>query len=860
MNIETCFHYRFVGAFWACMLAASAFPRAQAGGGAMDPGWPRLVVSQGMTNTLYQPQLDSWDGQQLVAHAAVALQSAETPQPVFGVVSMAARTVVDKVQRVVQLHDLQLTSARFPAIPEKVEVILAQLRTSAPRQIEVISLDRLEASLALLQQERATPRLPLKNEPPAICFSESPALLITLDGVPVFQPLSGTGLQRVINTRVFLVRDASSGSYFLHFFDGYLTAPSLTGPWTPATQIAKEVKLAEKKAVEAKAVDLLSGQPDPETKKLPTLGRTPVPKLVFATKPTELIVFAGEPQWTSIPGTELLYASNTTGNVFVHVAESRNYVLISGRWFRSPSLHGPWEYVMGSSLPDDFARIPDASPKENVKASVPNTRQAQEAVIANSIPQTFQINRQATRLAVPPYDGEPKLEPIAGTRLQYVMNSATPIIRVDDNAFYACQGGVWFVGLGLRGPWRVATCVPTAIYSIPPSSSLYYVTFVKIDRHDANEVWVSYTAGYSGAYVSGDGVVIYGTGYHYTPWIGTIYVSAPVTYGYGVSPCWTPWAGWAYGFAAGWAWSASYSYWCACPPAPYWGPYGYYCYGSAYNAYGGVTAWGPYGWAGTSGTVYHQSGSWSGATRGAAGYNAWTGNQWATEYGRAYNSSTGARAVGQRGAVENVYTGNYAYGERGAAYNPNTGAAAAGGRVTVGNASTGDTATLGRAAVYNPNTGQTTRVGGIQTENGTVGHIGNDVYASKDGNVYRADGRGGWNEVTRPASPSQAPATSSEVNHAAAKSSPTSGSFNRGTTATAQPSSFSNQNSRQGLQGDFQARQLGERRAQSFQANRPQFGGGGLSSRGGFARRGSTGSAEGVTMKRGQCSRGEGGH
>jgi hypothetical protein len=35
-----------------------------------------------------------------------------------------------------------------------------------------------------------------------------------------------------------------------------------------------------------------------------------------ATQPSELIQFRGEAQYAAIPGTELLYAVNTSGNVF----------------------------------------------------------------------------------------------------------------------------------------------------------------------------------------------------------------------------------------------------------------------------------------------------------------------------------------------------------------------------------------------------------------------------------------------------------------------------------------------------------------------------------------------------------------
>ncbi len=46
------------------------------------------------------------------------------------------------------------------------------------------------------------------------------------------------------------------------------------------------------------------------------------------------------------------------------------------------------------------------------------------------------------------------------------------------------------------------------------------------------------------------------------------------------------------------------------------------CSGVCAAAYGGITARGPYGWAGTSGYIYHQNGPWTGVSRGAAGYNA----------------------------------------------------------------------------------------------------------------------------------------------------------------------------------------------------------------------------------------------
>jgi len=583
------------------------------------------------------------------------------------------------------------------------------------------------------------------NPVPAFIFSTTPATLIQVQGEPVYRAVKGTSVERLLNTRAFIARTAS-GEFYLHLWDGYVTASALSGEWTVARKTPADVAKAEKEAVAAKAVDLLGGQANPETHQRPSLKTTPRPRIYVATVPTELIVFDGPANWMPVADTDLLYVTNTIANVFKYIVDQQTYVLVSGRWFRSPTLAGPWAYVPGQELPKDFAKIPNTSVKENVLASVPGTPQALQAAIANGIPQTAKVNRAATRMPAPVFDGAPQIQPIPGTPLFYVINTATPIIKVDSNAWYALADGVWFVGPSDQGPWRVADAVPTVIYTIPPSSPLHYVTYVRIYSFDSTYVWVGYTPGYYGTVMGPDGVVFYGTGYYYSPWIGSIYLAPPLTYGYDASLAWTPWAGWGYGFAAGWAWGASWSYWCCAPCAPYWGPYYGWCGGAYYNGYGGVTAWGPGGWAATTGNLYSHWGDWSSVARAGAGYNAYTGRAYGYQYGHAYNSVTGTMAAGERGAVQNVYNGNYGYGGRGAAYNPNSGRVAAGGKYTVGNAYSGRQATVARGSVYNPATGRSADVSGIKGESGGVYHVGRHTFASDDGNIYRQNAGGGWDK------------------------------------------------------------------------------------------------------------------
>lgn len=65
--------------------------------------------------------------------------------------------------------------------------------------------------------------------------------------------------------------------------------------------------------------------------------------------------------------------------------------------------------------------------------------------------------------------------------------------------------------------------MPQVIYTIPPSSPVYNVTYVTQTTTSSGSIQSSYTAGYLGAFVMGAAVgaiVASGTGYYYPPYIG----------------------------------------------------------------------------------------------------------------------------------------------------------------------------------------------------------------------------------------------------------------------------------------------------------------------------------------------------
>jgi len=252
------------------------------------------------------------------------------------------------------------------------------------RMANPMSLPRSGTSLVLfsilgavaITPAQARPQSPapaVKTDPPRIVFVEAPAAVVLIDGEPAWRPVEKTSLERVINTRVLVLRDAEAGVVLIHLLDGWVGAPSLAGPWAVATKVPSDVNEVAKEAARTGTADLMLGPEDPRTKKRPSLS-SGMPPIVVSNQPVEVIQFEGRPSWAPIRRTDLLYVQNTTADVFRDVAVQMAFVLVSGRWFTAVSLAGPWRYVPATELPRSFASIPEGSPKENVKAFVPGAR------------------------------------------------------------------------------------------------------------------------------------------------------------------------------------------------------------------------------------------------------------------------------------------------------------------------------------------------------------------------------------------------------------------------------------------------------------------------------------------------------
>ncbi len=480
---------------------------------AADSGWPRTIQSNGTRIEVYQPQVESWEKGKLEERVAVVVTDRGTGQSVYGASWLSAKTILNQQKRLVTLYDVEVKKVTFPAAGSKEPEYVDKVTKALQQWDMTIALDRLLADMAITQAEQTTAGDVLNSSPPKIFVRQGPAVLILIDGQPVMQKVPDGDLMRVTNTPAMILLDPGSGQYFLRGEGYWMTAPNVLGPWqlasNPPSSLAAVLEPSEK-----------GSGPSPG----------PAPEVIVSTEPAELIQLDGEAQFSPIEGTRLLYVTNTDSDLFMNMPQQRYYVLLAGRWYSSPGLDGPWEFVAGSALPLDFARIPAGHPKSAVLASIPGTPEAQDAVVAAQVPQTATVDRKKATFTAT-YDGEPQFKRIGNTDMSYAVNSPDDILMVGDK-YYAVSNGVWFVAAGATGPWAVADFVPPQIYTIPPEAPVYHVRYVYVYDSTPDWVYVGYTPGYFGAFIW-NGAVVYGTGFYYAPWCLNYYYPWPWTWGFG---------------------------------------------------------------------------------------------------------------------------------------------------------------------------------------------------------------------------------------------------------------------------------------------------------------------------------------
>ena len=752
----------------ALVLATGASAFAQ------DPGWPRKLQKPGGTVIAYQPQVDEWKDHTNITWRQAFQMTPTGAKQVIGAATFTGTTNVDTEKHTVVIFGIKAIDTYFPSLDQATSARMDPLFKTFVPEVVNISLERV---VAYLPKPQSVQTVNLKNDPPSIFVNYSPAVLLAVDGEPVLVAIKDTKLKFVINTQWPLFLDTSKSQYYLLVGPRWLTAADLHGPWSAATKLPQDMDRLpnDPQWVDLKKVIPLSAQ-----------STAPLPRVFYSSVPAEVILFNGRPIYAKILQTQLLYATNTDSPFFLYTPTNEYYYLAAGRWFRSKDLQGKWTFA-SMDLPEDFAKIPLSSPASAVLSSVPGTEEAKDAVLIAQIPTVMEIDpKSAAAQAKVSYSGDPKFAPIEGTSLYYATNTPDKVIKVAD-VYYLCLQGVWFMSPNSQGPWRTASSIPKEVYTIPPSSPVYNVTYVTQTTTSSGNVQSSYTAGYMGAFVVGvalGAVVANGTGYYYPP-----YIYHP-PYGY---PVYRPY------------------------PVPYGGSY----YNTANGSYGAYhTTYAPYG----------------SATR-AASYNPYTGTY---KQGASVSTPYGSRSAAQ---AYNPYTGTYAATRQGSSPTAQWGQS----YVSNGNKSAyTQHYSTAQGAVASAQGSQGGKAVGASTAYGNtaVGKSSSgDMYAGHDGNVYKNTGEGwqkydnsagSWNTVNTPENKQLAQQQAQQQKQTYQQQNPNSQA--NAQQAQQQRQSYQQQNpnsqarsstttSTQSLNSEMQNRQRGSAQASNYQRSTASGGG-----------------------------------
>jgi hypothetical protein len=510
------------------------------------------------------------------------------------------------------------------------------------------------------------------------------------------------------------------------------------------------------------------------------------PKIVVAKEPSVLLYYDGEPQLRPIEGTSLQRVVNTPFLVVLDPETKRHYLGGAGVWYEAPAAMGPFTPTPAPSpaVAAWTAKNPPPAPKEGEEQRKLDPSKPPRIVVAT------------TPTEVVAFDGEPDYKPLPAGDLLYATNTESDVfvevatkstyvllsgrwyraaslsgpwtaVRPDrlpaafarippdsdkgtvlasvagteaaqdaladtripqtsavkrdagkdlvvywdgepkfkaiegtaiaygvntpfsvlriEARYWVCHEGVWYAGASPKGPWTVSDKRPPGVDGIPPSSPVYNVKYVYVYQSTPEVVYVGYTPGYVGVYPY-YGSVVYGTGFYYPPYMSPyVYYPRPVTYGFHVS--YNPWTGWGFGMSVSGPFMSFGIHF-----GGYYGPYRPPYYGGGWYGAGGYRPPPPPGYRPPG-----YGGGSPGYGGGSPGYGG----------GRPSGGSPGQRPPSASTMPANIY--DRPSNKDRAAPRPAT----------------------GDARPYKPAAGT------------------NDVYAGRDGNVYRQNQGGGWDQHSR---------------------------------------------------------------------------------------------------------------
>ena len=178
---------------------------------AQDPGWPRQMTNNGSVLVLYTPQVEDWPQYETIDFRMAFQLTPYQGKPVVGVLYVNASTFVDTYNHMVKIYNLNITGVHFPGMDDATAVSMGQIVRPFldPTQTVNVSMERIVACTP--KKQDASQAVTVKNDPPLIFVSNSPAILLQLEGQPALADAASNGIKYVFNANWPVFFDQGAG-------------------------------------------------------------------------------------------------------------------------------------------------------------------------------------------------------------------------------------------------------------------------------------------------------------------------------------------------------------------------------------------------------------------------------------------------------------------------------------------------------------------------------------------------------------------------------------------------------------------------------------------------------------------------
>ena len=582
--------------------------------------------------------------------------------------------------------------------------------------------------------------------------------------------------------------------------------------------------------------------------------RNEAPVLLFETEAAVLVLIDGEPILADTQGGDFKYVVNTAYFIAQDPSQGRFYLKGGKWWYESADVGGQWSPVTAppsgiSSLADQLF-TGDAGDEDMGVGNLVSPPK----IIVSTVPAELIVTT-----------GEPDFRSVEGTELLYWDNSESDVLMdISTNMYYVLVSGRWFRSDSLTTEdWAFVPSddLPESFSSIPQDSSVASVRVSVAGTQEAREAILGNTIPQTAeidrktatADVSYDGApefaVIDGTEVQYAInadkqvlkinerfylvddgvwfessratglWVvstevpdevnnippGSPVYSVKYVYIYDYTPE-VVYVGYTPGYYGSYVYSGTVIYGTGYYYDPWYRSYYYprpvtYGFGVHYNPY---TGWGfslgvSFGWL----NIGISTGGW--------GYWGNSGYRYGYRHGYYHGARHGYYA-GRRNGYVNGYAAGRTSGYRATARNTQYS------RYAASNAYTR------RATGVNRSTARTTAAASTARATSSATNLSNNVYSDRNGDIYRRDSSGNWQQRSNGDWSTGAAVTGGAAAAGAASQRSTASA---GSSYRSSYGSSAQRSSQQNLNRSYDARSRGTQRTQAYRSTRPSGGRGG---------------------------------